>query len=470
MDDRTRNREDLPEGVKVRDSGRPDESERKGRSGSRGPEYPKERRSKAVGWNSGDVLRAALLVIALYVLFQALWFAHALFFAAFLGVLFGLAIGAGVDKLERFRIPRALGAVLILFSVFGALGGTGALLAPTLREQGRELRERLPEAIDEVEQFIERWQGGLVGTVIDDAAGAGEQAGGGDTAAAGQEPTREPAQDPVQQGEAPAAGRAEGGGPLSTPSLRERVGQQLGGLTGYLFPFITTTVTAIAGFLLVIALSMYIAVNPDLYHRGLMHLFPHKHRRRAGEVLSAMARVLRRWFITQLIGMAIIAIVTTGALLALGIPAAFALGLIAGLLEFIPTIGPWLAGAPAVLMGLLDSPQKALMVGGVFVVIQTLESHLLTPLLMQEGIELPPALTVMVQALMAILFGFIGLLVAVPLLAAVLVPIKMLYVEDVVGDDVMEDLDSDDEDDDEDPADDPRVPPYGREGKREQVS
>jgi predicted PurR-regulated permease PerM len=134
--------------------------------------------------------------------------------------------------------------------------------------------------------------------------------------------------------------------------------------------------------------------------------------------------------------MAVIGVVTTIALLLLGVEAAVSLGIIAGLLEFIPNLGPLLSGIPAVAMGFLDSPQKALIVAAVYVAIQFLENHLLIPYLMKEGVDLPPVLTLIGQALMALVFGFLGLLVAVPLIAAVVVTVKLLYVEGVVGDDM----------------------------------
>jgi predicted PurR-regulated permease PerM len=143
--------------------------------------------------------------------------------------------------------------------------------------------------------------------------------------------------------------------------------------------------------------------------------------------------VLRKWLVTQLIAMAVIGGVSTIALLILQVKAAFALGLLAGLFEFIPTVGPILSAVPAVAMGFLDSPQKAVIVAIAFFLIQFMENHLLIPLLMKGGVDVPPALTILSQALMALLFGFLGLMVAVPLLAATLVAVKMLYVENVVG-------------------------------------
>jgi predicted PurR-regulated permease PerM len=120
----------------------------------------------------------------------------------------------------------------------------------------------------------------------------------------------------------------------------------------------------------------------------------------------------------------------------LGVKAALALGLLAGLLEFIPLLGPILSAVPAIAMGFLDSPQKALFVALLCWGVQFLEGHILAPLLMKRGVDLPPVVTLIGLSVMALVFGFLGMVVAVPVLAAVMVAIKLLYVEDVVGDDI----------------------------------
>ena len=135
------------------------------------------------------------------------------------------------------------------------------------------------------------------------------------------------------------------------------------------------------------------------------------------------------WLVTQLIAMIVIGVVTTSVLLALRVRAAVPLGILAGLLEFVPTLGPILSAVPAIAMGFVDSPEKALFVTIAYVGIQFIENHLLIPILMKEGIDLPPALTIVAQALMAIVFGGLGLLVAVPLLATVMIGARMATSE-----------------------------------------
>jgi predicted PurR-regulated permease PerM len=398
-----------------------------------------------VGWQSRDALRVTALVAGLYIVLRLGWFASPLVLTAFLGILFGLALSSGVDQLQRFRIPRGIGAAFIVLTFVGALTGFGAWVAPTLREQGSELRLKLPQAIDRAESWLDQ-RHGLAGMLLGTRSRADSVAL--DSARRTVVPSRTlgdtmgpggpPGDSAVAAAQRPDTSGTAGGLPPTVadsagPSLSGRLAEQFSGMSRYLFPFLSSTVAVFAGILLVIFMAIYIAADPKMYRGGLMHLFVPRHRERAGEVLSAIASVLRRWLVTQLIAMVTIGVVTTIVLSVLNVKAAVALGVIAGLLEFVPTVGPILSAVPAVAMGFLDSPEKALTVAIAYVAIQFVENHLLIPLLMKGGVNVPPVLTILSQALMAILFGFLGLMCAVPLLAAVMVMVKMLYVEDVLG-------------------------------------
>jgi predicted PurR-regulated permease PerM len=445
------------------------------------PMGQRERRTRNVGWRSRDVIRAAALVFALYVLGQLLWFANSLVFVVFLGTLFGLAVGAAVDRVERLGFRRrGVASALIVFGTLGILIGTGALMAPTLTQQFGVLRRQIPAALDRAQRWVDTHPNSPIAMAAKSLTGptpagtttatpggtptAPTTSATGTTGAAGAPPptggtaatdarTRQIATQAAQQAtqQTGAGEGAESGAPSATQTLAAKLGGQLSRASGYLFGFLSSVGTVTAGLVLIIFLAIYIGAEPKTYHDGLMHLFPHRARRKAGEVLTEMATVLRKWLVVQLIAMVVIGVVTTVAMLLLNVKAAFALGFIAGLLEFIPTVGPILSAVPAIAMGFVDGPEKALVVVFAYWGIQFLENNLLIPALMRGGMDLPPALTLVAQALMTLVFGFLGLMVAVPLTAAILVPIKMLYVRDVVGDDIP--LMSDNGDDDEDDED-----------------
>ena len=384
---------------------------------------------RTVGWRTRDIVRTAALVLAMYLLVRLIWFANALFLTVFLGALFGIAVSAGVDRLQRFRIPRGMGAALVVLAFFGLLTGFGAWVTPTLRAQGTELRQKLPEAIDRVEAWVKKEQSGVLGILFgrSSAPSPPTTATAPTGATTGAAPVRAPAT--KQMIDSALAAASQDTTSHGAPPLQGRIQEQLGGVTRFLFPFAKSTLAAVGGLLLVIFLSIYFAADPDLYRRGMLALLPPRRRRLAAHVMDRVAEVLRKWLVTQLIAMAVIGGVSTIALLILRVKAAFALGLLAGLFEFIPTVGPILSAIPAVAMGFLDSPEKALLIAIVYIGIQFLENHILIPLLMKGGMDLPPALTVVTQALLALVFGFLGLMVAVPMLATVMVVVQMLYVD-----------------------------------------
>jgi predicted PurR-regulated permease PerM len=194
---------------------------------------------------------------------------------------------------------------------------------------------------------------------------------------------------------------------------------------------LTSTFAVSGAFLLVLFIAAYIGADPALYHGGLLEVFPARQRPRVALTLSSLATTLRRWLVTQLIAMLVIGAVTTIFLFVIHVKAALPLGILAGILKFIPIVGSIFAAVPAIAMAFIDSPHKALVVAVGYFVIQFVENHLLVPVLMKHGVNIPPALTLGIQALMAILFGFLGLLVAVPLLAAILTIIRAINPQEM---------------------------------------
>jgi predicted PurR-regulated permease PerM len=184
----------------------------------------------------------------------------------------------------------------------------------------------------------------------------------------------------------------------------------------------------------VLVSGIYLAAQPGMYVTGLLMLAPHARRPRYREVLGRLGYVLRWWMIGQLVPMVVIGTITAVGLKAIGVPMWWFLGLLAALFNFIPNFGPLVSGVPAFLLALAESPAKAMWVVVLYVVAQNLEGYVLTPLVQRRAVEMPPALLILFQVLAGLLLGALGVVLAAPLLAVVVVAIKMLYVEDVLGD------------------------------------
>lgn len=428
--------------------------------------------SRRVLFSTADIAKGALVVLAIYAVARLLLSINSLVFVTFLGVLFGLAVSAGTDHLQRLKIPRAVGAVGIVLGFLGLLIGFGIWTGPTVQEQYRELRERLPQAVVEIDRWIASQRGSTVGRFLiskqlndEEEAEAEKKATAREAAEAlaVEKAARAPAISPDAQSdrsttepqiEPPGSQEEDLGGvttqpaPLAPPldidsltyikSLGTTAAGWLSGITHYAYQVISSTLAAITGAFIIIFLAIYVAVEPSVYKRGILALVPVARRPRWEQVLTASSTALKRWLITQLIAMLVIGVATTIVLFLLDVPAALPLGILAGLLEFIPTIGPILSAVPSIAMGFTVSPEKALVVTIAYIVIQFVENNFLIPILMKEGVDLPPVLTIVTQAVMAFVFGFMGLFVAVPLLVLVTVFVKMLYVEDVIEKGVIE--------------------------------
>lgn len=196
----------------------------------------------------------------------------------------------------------------------------------------------------------------------------------------------------------------------------------------------STTLSVLTNVVIILIVGLYLAVDPHPYTRGLVRLVPLGHRPRAHEVLSALGTTLWWWLVDRLFSMTVIGVLSTVALWWLGVPLALTLGILAALLTFIPTIGPVLAMVPPALLAFSQSPRQALYVILVYLGIQAVETYLITPLVQQRAVSLPPVLTIAGLLVGSVLFGFLGLLLAAPLVAVTLVLVRMLYIEDVLGD------------------------------------
>jgi predicted PurR-regulated permease PerM len=327
------------------------------------------------------VATAALLLLAL------LWYASQVLLLVFAGVLLAVFLN-GTSAWLRDHTPLSYGWALsvVVLMLLAAIALAAALIGPQVATQVNELRAQLPQALGQIEEWLAQY--GWTQQVLDQAPSAEELA------------------------------------PSGSNLLR-----RIGGI-------FSTTLGALGSFVIILFVGLYMAVNPLLYRDGLLWLVPSARRARLRAILDEVGGALRGWLIGQLVAMATIGTLTTLGLWLLGMPLALTLGLLAALLSFIPNIGPTLALVPALLLALLDGPTQLLWVLALYLGVQALESYLITPLIQQRAIDLPPALLIIAQLLMGVLSGGLGLILAAPLTAAALVLVKRFYVEDVLGDDV----------------------------------
>ena len=194
------------------------------------------------------------------------------------------------------------------------------------------------------------------------------------------------------------------------------------------------TFGVLGNIVVILVLGVFIAAQPQLYRDGLAKLVAPRSRRRFCQVLDQIGATLRFWLIGQFITMTIIGLVVWAALAAVGMPGALLLGLTAGLLNFVPIIGPIMAGIPIVLVAMAQDWWIVFYALGVYLLIQFLEGNILTPLIQRRAVNLPPALIIGAIVIMGILFGLPGIILATPFAAVVMVAVKRLYIEDVLND------------------------------------
>ena len=183
----------------------------------------------------------------------------------------------------------------------------------------------------------------------------------------------------------------------------------------------------------VLFVTLYFAFSPAIYRRGVVALVPPGRRARAEQLIETLASTLRRWLGAQLITMAALGVASGIGLRLLGIPLAFALGLLAGLLLFVPYLGSIASAIPALLIALTVGPMHVLYVALLYVGIHLAESYLLSPLLQRRAVDAPALLVLGAQLIAGALWGILGLMFATPIVATALVVVRMLYVEDTLG-------------------------------------
>ena len=317
-----------------------------------------------------------LIVLGLAALFFLAWQLRMLLLMLFGAVVIASIFRAVADWLSRVtRLPNGAATALAILLILGGLVALGALFGAHVAQQVQTLRDTLPQAWQAVEQRI-----GDIGLS-------------------------------EQLDRLVASITTPGGGSLSG------FGRTL-----------LSIGTGVADLLVVIFAGIYLATQPNFYRVGVIKLVPPARRKVAAEAMLESERALRLWLKGQAIAMVVVGSLTGLGLWALDMPSALVLGLIAGLLEFIPFAGPIIASVPAVLIALAVSPELALWVLLLYVAIQQFEGNLLTPLVQQYAVDLPGAVLLFSLIGFGTLFGTLGVILAAPLAVVTMVLVKRLYV------------------------------------------
>ncbi len=195
-----------------------------------------------------------------------------------------------------------------------------------------------------------------------------------------------------------------------------------------------SAVGALGAAVLMLVVGIYLAADPELYRRGVLHLVPYRQRKRVNRALGDAANGLSRWLLGQGVAMLAVGVMTAGGLMLIGMPLAVPLGIIAGVLEFVPFFGTFGAGALIVLLAFTQSEWQALYAALVCLAVQQVENYVIQPFVQRWAIALPPALGLIAVIVFGVALGPLGVVFAVPLMVVVMLLVQRLYVEGALGD------------------------------------
>lgn len=328
------------------------------------------------------LLGALLLVVALALFFPRIFQVLLVFFA---GVLAAILVHIPADWLKAHTpLTSQVAVIIVIVLLIVSIALTSWLIRPSIAKQLDALAETVPNALDQIEAWLR--SSPVAQQLYDETQALSD---------------------------------------LNVESLLVGVGGAFSDLLGF---GVYLLITPLIGF--------YLALNPQIYTRGVIGLLPKSKRARAREVLHAVGQSLKWWLVGRLFAMVVLGLLIGLGLELLGVPLALILGVITGLFSFVPAIGSILAASVAALVAITQGPSTLLVVMLVYAGAQMIETYFLTPMVQQYTVSLPPALALLVQLALSLVAGGFGVALAFPLATVALVLVKMLYVEDVLGEEI----------------------------------
>ncbi|AUH34038.1 AI-2E family transporter [Paracoccus tegillarcae] len=334
-------------------------------------------------------LAAILTFFGIAILLAALWSWKGLILMSFAAILVAIALRGGGRLLHRLlKINIKLGILLTVVLIVIVMVILAQSIGPAIGAQFTQLLNGLPAAWEQVTNWLDN---SSLGNFIERQ---------------------------LDTENAPAASATNG----------------LPQIFGFLTGTITSVFGGVANLVLMITIAIFLALDGPEYRNGALRLVPIPYRPQARFISDELGTSLGRWMAGQAVDMVAVALMTGFGLWLLGMPLAMVLGLIAGLTNIIPYVGPFLSGAPAVLFGLTQGFDMAVYVLLLFIFVQQFEGNVLLPLIQKYASDLPPVLTVMGIVAFGSMFGFAGILLATPMVLVIIVLTKRLYIEGILGD------------------------------------
>ncbi|MEO7599145.1 MAG: AI-2E family transporter [Opitutus sp.] len=325
---------------------------------------------------SGSFSRYVLMAVSIAGLVYLGWKLIDVALLAFGGIVFAAVLRALAGLfVSRFKWSERWSLVLVLFLLLLLFGGLAWMFGAQLLAQAEQLRTELPRAVGTVQERIEEWSGGRI--------------------------------------------KLSG---FQPPSDTAKMVANLAKVAGL-------TAGIVGHAVIIFFVGLYFAFDPYVYVRGVVRLVPVDHREAVRSALTSAGDALRKWLIGQLASMTAVGLLTGIGLGFAHVPLALALGVLAGLLDFIPVVGPILAIAPGLILALSVDPRTAVWAAVVYIGVQQLENHVIVPLAQRWSVQLPPAISILSIVGFGLLFGVMGVLFGMPMTVVAMVLVKKLYVE-----------------------------------------
>lgn len=305
----------------------------------------------------------------------------------FAAVVFATVINKLVQQLQKIGLPRALAVAVSLIGLLGLLIGAGWFIGPAIADQLPKYTSISGQGFEKLQAWYQQIRGVVPGDPLSDT---------------------------------------------SLQDLLPQISELSSNWANQLFVFFTGSLSFVLNTLLVVVLVVMLLANPKAYRKMFIMGFPKFYRRRADEILDECEESISGWFIGVLFNMTVITLCSAIGLAIIGVPLPIVNALIAGLLTFIPNIGPILSVIPPMLMGLATAPWMALAVLVMYFGIQQIEGMVLTPLVMEKQVSLLPAVTLIAQVVFSVFFGLLGLFLALPAVIVIQVWSRELLVGDIL--------------------------------------